>query len=286
MRFFFHSRQFKVILAVFLSVVLLSTVFAFIGKRMTPGADILGSLFAPVRSSAAAVGEAVGDFFTTQKEGNRLMLENARLTEELNELRKQVAENGELANENAFLKDYLGIKDSHPDFEFLPATLISRDNDDPYGSFVINKGSAKGISLHDPVITESGLIGYVTEVGLFSCKVTTILNPQLALGAVDSRTGDSGIVMGNLALSKDGMCQFANLSRSCSVAVGDYVVTSCEGIFPEGLLIGSIDEIGSNEYNTSIHASIKPFVDTKDISNVMVITHFEGQGGIEIGGKK
>ena len=70
--------------------------------------------------------------------------------------------------QNEFYKNYLEIKDDHKDFKFTPATLISRDREDPYKGFVINKGSVNGISAHDPVITEEGLVGYIGEVGLTS----------------------------------------------------------------------------------------------------------------------
>ena len=107
------------------------------------------------------------------------------------------------------------------------------------------------------------------------------------MGALDNRTNDSGIVTGNIDLAKNNMCRFSHLSRSCSVAIGDYVVTSGEGIFPEGILIGSIDSIGSDKYNTSIYADISLFVNISEIRDVMVITDFEGQGGIspKSGGK-
>ena len=180
----------------------------------------------------------------------------------------------------SMMLQYLEIKENNPDFIFAPAAVISRDNSDPYGSFTINRGSLSDISVYDPVITDAGLVGYITEVGTITAKVTTILSPDLTLGALDSRTGDSGIISGRLRLAEDGMCRFGNLSRSCSVAIGDYIVTSGEGIFPEGLLVGSITSIGADEYNTSIYADITPFVELSEIRNVMVITDFEGQGGI------
>ena len=136
------------------------------------------------------------------------------------------------------------------------------------------------MSLYDPVITEAGLVGYITELGTTTAKVTTILSPKIVLGALDNRTNDSGIVSGNIELAKNNKCRFSHLPRNCGVAIGDYVITSGEGIFPEGLLIGSIDSVGSDKYNTSIFADITPFVDFSSIKEVMVITSFDGQGGI------
>ncbi len=286
MRFFFRSKQFKTIVAVFLIIAVLTLSFALIGTRMSPQTDIAGTITAPFRSAAQSVSNAVSDFFKAYSDGNKLSLENAELKAQISELQNKVADYEEVLSENSFYKQYLEIKENNPDFKFADANIIAKDPDDPYGGFTINKGSASDISLYDPVITDAGVVGYVTEVGLTSCKVTTILSHNITLGAIDNRTSDSGIVTGSLSLSQNGLCRFANLSRSCSVAVGDYVITSGEGIFPEGLLIGSVKNIGIDEYNTSVFAEIKPFVEFSEIRSVMVITSFEGQGGITVGNKE
>ncbi len=281
MRFFFRSRQFKIIVCIFLVVAVVSGLFAVIGHSMSPQTNLASTLTAPFRSAFSAVSDIFSDIVTAYTDGNRLMLENAELKSEMNELREQITENDELRAQNEFYKEYLGLKDDHPDFELTPATLISRDSDDPYGSFVINSGSLDGVAAFDPVITEEGLVGYITEVGLTTSKVTTILSPEITVGALASRTQDSGVVSGNAEVGPKGLTRLSNLSRSCRVAIGDYVVTSGEGIFPKGLHIGSIEAIGSDSYSTSIYADIKPFADSAEIRNVMVITDFEGQGGID-----
>ena len=277
MRFFFRSKQFKIIVAVFLSIVILTIISAFFGAKMSPQSNIAGTIVAPFQKLVTDIKNGITDFNKAYSDGNALLIENSELKSQLNELREQIAEYDTAIQENEFYKNYLGIKDKNPDFTFCPATLISRDGDDPYGSFVINRGSNSGISLHNPVITDEGLVGYISEVGHTTCKVETLLSPNVTIGALDNRTSDSGIISGNLELSKNGLCRFYNLARSCNVAVGDYVMTSGEGIFPDGILIGSIEEIGSDKYNTSIYANIKPFVAIDKIRDVMVITEFEGR---------
>ena len=286
MRFFLRSRQFKIILAIFCVIVLVTLSFVIVGKHMSPQTDIASSISSPIKSFFSSISNAVGDFFDNYNSGSELSLENAELKAEIDELRQQIVDYEEVTQQNEFYKDFLEIKENNPDFSFADATLIARDSDDPYGSFTINKGSTSDIAMYDPVITKSGIVGCVTEVGLTSCKVTTILSPDLILGALDNRTNDSGIVTGSLSLAEKELCRFANLSRSCTVAVGDYVVTSGEGIFPEGLLIGSVDNIGVDENNNSIYAEIKPFTNLSEIRSVMVITSFDGQGGIKVEGGK
>ena len=281
MRFFFRSRKFKIILAVVAMLLAVSVVFAAIGGKMSPQADIAGTITAPFRALATRISDGISNFVGTYTEGERLSLENAELESEIAELREKLADYEKISSENKFYKDYLEIKDKNPSFKFEAATLISRDKEDPYKGFVINKGTVNGISANDPVITEAGLIGFVSQAGLTTSKVVTLLSPELSAGALDNRTNDSGVLSGSVELASKGKTRFYNLSRSCNIAVGDYVVTSGEGIFPSGLLIGTIQTIGSDKYNTSIYAEIRPFVDFESIKGVMVITEFEGQGGLD-----
>ena len=210
---------------------------------------------------------------------------NATAVQQTKELEQQLAELEELKNQNEFYKDYLDIKDNNPDFIFTDAKVIAVDSQDPFKGFVINKGSADGISRNDPIITDAGLVGYVTEVGITTSKAATILSPEITLGAIDNRTSDSGIVSGTLAFAESDYTRIYNLSRSCNIAIGDYVVSSGEGIFPEGLLIGEIKAVGSDLYNTSIYAEVEPFADIENIREVMVLTDFEGKGGLDPDGE-
>lgn len=286
MRFFFRSRQFKIILSVAAGILALCIISGVIGGAIAPHSSVVGTVTAPFVSLAQEISDGFQNLIKTYKSGNELMLKNGELEAEINELREKLSEYDKALRENEFYKDYLGLKDENPDFKFAPATLISRDNEDPFKGFVINKGSLGGISEHDPVITDAGIVGYVSEVGLTTSKVATILSTEITMGALDNRTNDSGIVSGTMDLAKKGECKLYNLARSCTVAVGDYVVTSGEGIFPDGLLIGTINYIGSDEYSSSIYANITPFVDMSAIKNVMVITEFKGQGGIVPSGEE
>ncbi len=280
MRFFFRSRQFKLILSVLLCLIAIAVICITIGGTLSPQANIIGSLIAPFRQGFTSISNTVKDFVHAYTDSNEIMLKNAELETELSELREQLSEYEQAINENEFYKKYLEIKDQHPDFGFTDATLVSVDSQDPYKGFVINKGSLSDIKKNDPVITELGLVGFVSEVGLTTSKVTTVLSPDITLGALDNRTNDAGVLSGELKLAQNGKTRLFNLSRSCNIAVGDYVITSGEGIFPDGLLIGTITMVGSDEYNTSIYAEVKPFVDFTDIRRVMVITEFKGQGAL------
>ena len=172
MRFFFRSRQFKIILSVIALVIGISVICGVIGGVIAPQANLIGTLTAPFRSAASKISNGVSDFISAYKNGEKLMLENSELKSRLDKMHESIADYDKKTAENEFYKNYLEIKDANPDFKFTKASLISRDNDDPYMGFVINKGSMSGIKAHDPVITEAGVVGYITEVGASTSKVS------------------------------------------------------------------------------------------------------------------
>ena len=284
MRFFFKSRKFKIAAAVTALILVISIIARAAGGMLSPQSNLLGTLIAPIQKMATAISSSFKDFSENLKGSEALILENSHLKEQINELNGKVAEYDTLKNENEFYKNYLGIKNSNPDFTFCDAVIISRDNTDAFGGFTIDKGSLDGVEQYDPVITDAGLLGYVTSVGLTSSKVTTILSPEISVAAVDSRTGDSGVISGSVEAISKGYTKLSCLQRSAAVAVGDYVVTAGGGVFPKGILIGKIKNISQDEYTSVLYGEIEPFADIEEARQVMVITDFTGRSIINMAG--
>lgn len=278
MRFFFRSPQFKKILAVFLALVTIATVLGIIGGTASPGSSILGAVVTPIQKMFTSVSNNLKDRKTALQNGRELMDQNEQLQAEVDRLTEELLQAQEAVRQNEFYKEFLELKEHNPDFQMEPATKIDGDNLDPYRGFIIDKGSINGIAQYDPVITASGLIGYVSEVSLSYSKVTTLLSADMKVGGMDKRTADVGVISGSYELARQGFCRIYNLPRTSSVTLGDYIVTSGGGIFPSGLLIGKIEQVRAEENNTSIYAIVKPSVDMSDIREVMVLTYFSGHG--------
>ncbi len=278
MRFFFRSRKFKIMLAVTACVIALAFFSWVLGSSLSAQNSVVGGVTASVQNIIANCSNWFSDFFGRFEANGQLMHENASLKAEVDKLTSDLMDYEKAKQENEMYEKYYGIKEQHSDYTMEAAMLISRNEDDPYGSFVINKGSLNGIKLHDPVITESGLVGYISEVNPSFSKVMTILDSGMNCGAMDRRTRDAGIISGELTLAESGKTRMNNLLRSSGVASGDYIVTSGGGIFPEGLVIGTVDSIHNDSYNTSLYAQITPAVDFGELRDMMVITYFSGQG--------
>ena len=280
MRFFFKSRRFKIMASIASVIIVVSIIFVTVGGIASPLSSLAGAVIAPAEKFFNGISDSVGDFFEKLNDADKIMLENAELKEKINELNSDIIDYEKIKDENEFYKNYLNIKDENPDFELLKASLISKNEDDIYGSFLIDKGSLSGVALYDPVITSAGLVGYVGEISPSYSKVITILDPKLSCGAFDRRTKDVGIVSGAAENAKAQKTRIKNISRTSSVAIGDMIVTSGGGVFPENLLIGTLEGLHREDYSSSVYGTVTPAVDFDDISDVMIITYFNGQGNL------
>ena len=119
----------------------------------------------------------------------------------------------------------------------------------------------------------------VEEVSLTSAKVRTILDPTTKVASQISRTGDTAYTAGSTVdLARRNALRMTTLERSSAASVGDYVVTSgIGGVYPGGLLIGTVTRIQNATDGMTLDAEVELFADIYDLKQVMVITSFTGQ---------
>ena len=279
MKEFLKSVAFKVIVAVGLFLIGIMIYAASTGGVSTIPATITGAIVTPLQSLATTISNGFNSFIGIFTDSNTLRAENEKLQNEINELRKNQVETDELRRLNELYREFLELKEQHPDYQFADGRVIAMDPADKYGNFTIDAGSLKGVKADDPVITPEGLVGVVYEVGLNYAKVRTILDPATQVSAYVSRTRSGGVTGGSVSLAQEEKLRLNLLSRDSGAATGDYVVTSGKGgIYPEQLLIGTIEEIQPESDALTMYAVIKPFADLKNLSAVFVIIDFDGQG--------
>ena len=244
--------------------------------------SICGFITAPIQRVSAMVAGGFGSFSGEFEDIDAVRAENELLKKKVREMTQKTVDYDTLKQQNDEYRKLLELKNENKNYEFLPSTVIARDSSDYYSGFTIDKGSADGIALHDPVVTADGLVGYVTGLGVTSSKITTIHSPGLEVGAVDKETRDGGTLFGEISSAKSGRTRLNYLARDCEVTVGDIVVTSGFGsIFPANLVIGEVSAINAESENISFYAEIIPAADVKNCTDVFVITEFEGQRSIQ-----
>ncbi len=243
--------------------------------------SIAGVITEPVQRVSATISAGFGSFSGNFEDIEQIRAENELLKKKVREMTRKTVDYNELKSQNEQYRKLLELKEENAMYQFLASTVVSRDANDYYAGFTLDKGSADGVELYDPVITADGLVGYVSGLGVTSSKVTTILSPGLEVGAVDKDTRDGGTLFGEISSAKKGLTRLNYLSRECEVTVGDIVVTSGFGsVFPANLIIGEVRDIRAESENISLFADVTPAADIKNCTDVFIITEFEGQRSV------
>ncbi len=234
--------------------------------------NLFGTILSPVQNFFSYIGNGVGGFFGFVIDMKDMQQENLELKDEVNSLSSKVRELESLGQENERLRQLLDFKESMAERDTVGCEVIAKDPGNWFYSFIIDKGSEDGISVNDTVISGAGLVGHVAEVGLGWSKVLSIIDVNSSVGALISRTQDFAIVDGDLSLADKGKCKLSYVTNDTSLVAGDTVVTSgLGGIYPEGLLIGTVSEIQSDPMGYSQYAVIDTAVDFEKIREVLVI---------------
>ena len=275
---FFKSTAFK-IFAVIVAALLAGSVFAVASRSgSSPLTSVTSVVFGPVSRLASYAASEFSKLPISFKSSSTLQKQVDELNKKIDSLTEQLVDYEQIKNKNRFYQEFLGIKEEHSDYVFAEAAIIGRNAADNLSSFTLNKGSANGISVYDPVIYGKYLVGVVESVTPTQCTVSTILNPKVNVSAYEVRTRDMGFVTSTVALSKEGHCHMPGLSSSTAVTVGGIVCTSgVGGIFPRDLIIGNIVDVVDGTVDISASAIIEPGVDFSEITDVFIITDFDGQ---------
>ena len=193
--------------------------------------------------------------------------------------------NAELANENAALRkqlerdnqrlqvlDTLTLNDSTliSRFDFVSAKVVNNQVDRFKNFITLNKGDDAGLKPGMAVISTSGAVGKVKAVSDHYSVVTSLLNIDVMISGLLKRTGHFG------SIQWDGRdpdrVNFHYIPRHVNPVVGDSVVTSgYSTIFPQGILIGTIDEVNLREEALWFELTVKLSQDFRKLSFVTVV---------------
>lgn len=193
--------------------------------------------------------------------------DNERLRAELALLKTNQSRMVELETENRHLADLLSLQDVLGG-DSIAANVIGSDANGFARTLVISQGSSNGVRPGMAVLSFQGVVGKVIATSPHAARVLIIDDHNSALDAFDQRTRARGIVAG---IVDDGITM-KYVQRSQDVHPGDVVVTSgLDGIFPRGLLIGTIKGVSGEGPGMFLNVSITPAVDFRGLEQVLVV---------------
>ena len=265
----------KIWLLIFVAVSIFCIIFFSARGRFEPAfsSPAVTSALAPFQRAVAWAGSQVNYVTSSIWEVVTVYHQNEMLKNEVVQLRQQNLQANEYAAENARLKELLNYKQYALQFDLTAARVIGRDAATWTSVLIINRGSEDGIAKNMPVITEKGLVGLVTEVSSNASKVQLILDPRTSVGALVQRTESrvAGILKGNL--TDDTTPSMVNIPINSDIVEGDIIISSgFGGIYPKGLMLGTVKKLEDDGGGLLEVAYIEPAVDFQKLEDVMVIT--------------
>jgi len=211
--------------------------------------------------------QRVRDYFQLSEVNMMLAEENALLKQTLEQRRQQVyPSNATVLRDSVFNKHY----------DFISAKVVNNHVDFVKNFITIDKGKDAGIEPGMAVISPLGVVGKVKLVSRHYGVVTSILHIDVMVSAVLKRTEHFGTIQWD-GLDPN-LVEFKYIPRHVDPVVGDSVVTSgYNAIFPEGIMIGIIDEVKLSDEALFYDLKVKLSQDFRKLSFVAVVRNHRQQ---------
>lgn len=269
------SSRFFIGIAVVIVLCLISALYSGVTGNPSPVTKLVGMITAPIQKAASGVTGFFGKGISYFTDYDDLVAENEALHRRVREM-EQTVRDAELAlEENNRLRAQAGQPERSRELTTLNAEVIARNPGDWSTVLTLDKGSSHGVELNNAVITVDGLVGYVSSVAPNYCTITTVVDIDMQCGALITRTRDSAIAEGDYDLMNAGQLRLSYLKEDTSIVIGDTVETSgAGGVYPKGIMIGTVESILPEENGISYYAVLRPFVDAESVTNVSIVTAF------------
>lgn len=276
MKDFFDTWKFKILVIVAVFLVGIMAYAGANGRLTAAPQELLSVVLTPLQKVTSALSGGAASVWEKYTSIDDVMDRNEQLEAENAELRQQMVDYDRIKAENDAYKALARIQDTNSEATYVSAFVIGRDPLDEFGGFTLDQGSTDGVAVNDAIISDRGyLLGVVVEVDATSCKVMTILHPSFNAAGVISRTRENGIITGSADYAADGQCVLTNLDRATEARKGDQVITTgLGGVFPENLLVGTVQEVVPEQSGKSSSAVILPGADPRTVKHVFIITEY------------
>ncbi|MDO5718503.1 MAG: rod shape-determining protein MreC [Tissierellia bacterium] len=243
--------------------------------------DILGSVFNPLNKAVSYTSSKGRDAFVYVFGTRKMRTENKELKEENENLKKEIAIYQSLIAKAEFLEDEYNLL-KKTEFNLTPAYIISKDPNNFFINFTIDKGKKDGVKAGDIIVTGQkytdsnyieSVVGKVESVGNNWAKVSSIIDENTSISFKNARTLELGVIDGK---GEKGLSGYVFDSES-DIKVGDKLLTSgLGGVFPRDLYIGEVIDVKMTE-ELVVQILVESKVDFSNLYRVLVLDRNEGQ---------
>jgi rod shape-determining protein MreC len=207
------------------------------------------------------------DYFQLDIENKELLNENLILRNKLEKLSQSI--------DTPALTEIFEKTDFRQRYSYIQGRIEKNQFRSNYNFLTINLGKKDSLVPEMGVINSKGILGITENVLHSYSRVRSILNKNSKINAKLKNSNYFG------TLTWDGFdynsTQLLDIPRQARLKVGDTIITGgMSSIFPEGIPIGSIDNI-ANEASIKRIINIKLFNDMSSLKNIYVVKDFDKQ---------
>ena len=261
----------------FIAMIVICLVLLIVSYRFSdslgPVKSVAGNVITPMQVGI----NRIGSFFTSKldylKKVDDLIAKNKELTDKLNEVsyENKLLLQGKYELDN-FRKLY-NLDQTYADYPKVAARVISKDTNNWYSKFKIDKGSDDGIKPGMNVMAGNGLVGIITKTGKNYADVRSIIDDSSDVRGMFLDNSETCTVKGNLKLLDEGHIEVTDIKKGSSIQDGYEVVTSYTSQkYHPGILIGYVSGIKVDPSNMTESGYLTPAVDFSKLDMVLIIT--------------
>lgn len=187
-------------------------------------------------------GDTISHIQTLEEQRNALSIDHARLAE--------------LERENAHLRKQLSFVGQRT-LNTIGASIVSRTLSPISSHVAIDRGSADGIQVGDPVIMLEGiLVGRVIAVREHSATVRALTDPQMAISV---NILNEGSVIGIANGQSGSLLSLELIPQEARIEINNLIVTSgLDTAIPSGLVVGLVNAVESDPTQPFQRAIVEP----------------------------
>jgi len=222
-----------------------------------------------LQGAVSKVLHPVGAFFRGLAHVGSLSSRNRQLEAQVQRLQQQHAHDVSLERLNAELQALLKLQGSlHR--TGLAALVIAESAGNFQWSITVNRGSNEGVKVNDPVVSADGLVGHVVDVTPINAIVQLIIDPDSAVAARLTSSGDTGLIVGE----RNQDLQMQLVRSDAKVFPSEQVVTAGYqgGLFPPEIIIGTVSHVYQQSGGLTKIVAVRPAVDFSSLETVLVLT--------------
>jgi rod shape-determining protein MreC len=225
----------------------------------------LGASFFNSSNSAVAKvlasSHAINHYFALGDVNKDLSEENAQLR-----LRLKAYEQSLYRLDTRVIKD----PDLIGQYEFVSAKVINNNIHNVHNHITINVGTKEGMERGMGVVNQYGVVGKVLTVSANYSVISSLLNADLMISSKIKRTGHLGTTNWNGSDIKQANLLY--IPRHVVPVLGDTIITTgYNTVFPEGIIIGTVDELSLADEANFYNIEVKLANDFGKISHVYVV---------------